>query len=754
MRSSLAGACLCLAACARGSGGAGGGGGSGLPPPPGSEDPPFLPGLVAAAAGPNEVRVDWIEAESGFELALFQGLSRASVYSSAPVAEVLAGDHLVLQGLANSVDLFFGLGLRAVGDSEWTPIGVILRARPGPVIYVDAASSAASPDGTTPATAFADLFLGLLVALGQGGGNVWVRDGDYTGAVLPLVAGVHVYGGFDGTFELDTRAARAHRTILRGPAGQRLLDVGGGEPAAVLDGFALRGEGTAQSGIDVGDSSLELRCVDLVGFASRAARLSNLSTSASYDFLAVDCGFESNGGEGVLLSGAFDVVIDGSRFDGNGLEGAQLDDLVARDGSTATLSVRGSRFFGNASEGLDVDLAAPLLQGPNGGVFALEIDASRFEQNGTDGLDVDVDYETASAWRGTLALRGVRLRANRGHGARVDGDSTLDVAIERTLASANEGDGIWISSESAPGLAIVSASVCSGNHGAGLRASLGNRPVLASHCVFAGNAGGGFASELVTSSAASCVAWLQGTPWIGVERVGSLELDDPQSGAFERAPEAYARVLSSAGATAVLEDASAIALGASTELGDDDVELVVQAVNGSTVTFDESPMGFVAPGALSAFAAQAGVFDDWRLPPGSPCAGAGMSAPGAPAVDAGVWGSPSAGFPGVAQALDGPLLVLADATPTPTARIDAHDAIALRFSRALDPASVGLDALRVVSDSGTEIAALTTVLGDTLTLLPPGAGWGSEPFVVELHRAIRAADGTPHSAPLVVPYVP
>jgi len=748
---------LALAACGGGggvapggggSGGGGGGGGGTGDPPPGLAAPPFLSGLSAAAAGASSARVEWTLPGTGFEAALFRASQPSLVYAGSPVAESLSGDGTVVLGLAGDSDHYFGLGLRLSGASAWQPTGLILRARTADPVYVDAAASAQGADGASPASALPDLQAGLDLAAAQGGGNLWVRDGQYAGGPYTVSAGVHVLGGFGAGFVLAERDGTGTQTVLRGTAGQPIVVVEGGDPGVVLDGLKIRG---GSIGVDASDTPLDLRSVDVAGCSDRGIRARNASIVDSFDLALAGCTSSANGADGLSIQGPFDVYVDGSRFDSNVQEGLDLDDLVALAGETATLRVSGSRFFGNGQEGLDADLAAPVSAAGPGGRFALAISASRFEQNGAGGLLIDFDFELQPAWFADVVVSDCLARANALSGIRCDVDAPGDVLVHRTLCTANAGDGLWVSSESDAGLVVVSTSVFSGNLGAGLRASLGNRAVVAGHCVFAGNLEGGIKSTTVESSLSSGVAFLQPNPWPGTRRQASVRVDDPLAGLFVAAPEGYHEVVAHSGGQCTLAPGDSVAPGARIELADDGVERSALQMSGNQVSVSPDPQGFRAPGLLSVFAPAASVDEDYRLPPGSPAEGAGLTPPGGASIDAGAWGSPTAGEPGAAHEAAGAPFRLAATEPALSAGLGASQTLDLRFSAALDPAALTPGLVRAVDDSQVELAIGLSLNGSVLSVSPPPGGWGSTPVTLELHAGIRALDGRPLCTSLILP---
>ena len=466
--------------------------------------------------------------------------------------------------------------------------------------------------------------------MGAGGANVWVRDGQYTAATLVINAGVHLYGGFDAAFDLAGRDVSLVGTVINGVASQRAFDVVGSSPTVIVDGLRLDGGSVATFGLSVDETEIELRSVQVDSFANHGIRLINNTLLDEIDVQISNCAFTRNGADGLSLNGGFDLRVDGSSFDTNAQEGMDLDDLVALEGQKATLQVIGCRFFGNGAEGLDADLSAPLGGGAGGGSFEIEIRGCSFERNGFAGLLIDEEYENVPGWSADIVVRECQFRANRTAGVHIDADGLGSILLERVLANGNRGDGIWISSETDAGVVVISASVASGNLGAGMRATFGNRSIVASHCILAGNLGGGLISEVVESTATSCISYLQSNPWQGTRLSSTVDVTDPLAGAFQVAPEEYAYIVAQAQATLTLDVPVSFAPGVPVELSDDGTELVAMQVMdvGTTVVLDAAPDDFAVPGLLSSFAPAAGVDEDYTLPLGSPAEGQGLTPPG------------------------------------------------------------------------------------------------------------------------------
>jgi len=734
--------------------GGGGGGGGGTNPPGPVQPPQQAPaapspqqsGIVAAAAGSGTVRIDCNLPGTGFEAALFHAASASGVYGGAPSNAPLTSSSVIVTGLTDGADRFFGLAIRATGTTPWSPVGSIVRTRPAAPIYVDASANAGTADGQSPATAFPNLQDALLVAGSLNGGNVWIRDGNYSSGPYALGPNVHAAGGFDASFTLASRDATAGDTRLVGTATQEIVSVQSGGGDASLDGVVVDGGGVALKGIDVVDSDVELRSVTVRRCADRGIKAAVTAPTPNRELHTIGCVVSENGSDGLSSAGPIDLHFDLSRFDGNGQEGADIDDLQALDNGSVSLRITGCRFFGNVFEGLDVDLAtAPLAAGS--GTFDVSIENTRFEVNGLDGLLVDQEHEAFPAFRATIVIRGCVARGNRAAGVHVDADAAGTYDLDLLRCTANGTDGVLITSESNAGSVLLRNSWLGGNLGTGARLASGSKTILASHCAFSGNQLGGLRSDSIGCAVGNSVFVRQSTPLTNAIGAGNVT-SDGSSAVFVASPTAFTPVSSVNGNTLTVTTTSGFAAGASVQAGDDGQRLVVGSAGGSTIVVDATPQAFLVPGMLTAHAGST-VADDLRLATGSPATAAGLAAVGETSPDAGPHGSNGGGEPGTVLPFAAvPLRVVSTAPALPTG-VFTSESLVVTFDRALDVASVTADRVRVL-DNGTPVTFGISVSGATLTLTPPGSGWSGS-LSIRLLPGLRGTDGVLLGTALLAP---
>lgn len=730
---------LLLGAC----GGGGGGGSGGGPILPGDTLDVALPGLVSAVAGDGVARVWFERPNNGDQFALFVGTSSAGLLAGAPAALSPAGESFEFAGLSNGTSYRLALGTRPDSGSAWTRSGPILSVRPGAPIYVDPAANSQGADGLTPATAFPQPTQGLVAAT-QASGNVWLLGGDYGAQALPVFDGLAVYGGFAAGFVLSERDPAATPTVLRAQGNNSLVTVAPAGQGVVLDGLTLNGSGGSGSGLDSEDTPFEARSLSISGCGDRGIKLRAPLSGDPVEVVLANVTANNNGADGLSGQGVLDLEMFLCRFQGNVQEGADFDDLLADSGRLGRLRLSACAFVGNADEGLDVDLAAALGAVPPGGDFSLELLDCAFELNGLAGLLLDIDYETNPDWNTSIQVVGCTARANRGPGARFDLDSTQSSFVHRCRFEGNQGEGLLVTSESLPGVCVVSASTIAGNQGGGSAATLGNVALLWSHVVAEGNLGFGFSSPVAASTLTSSAYWQQTNPATGIPAIGS---GTAQSGDFVRVARLFRNSsgVSSDGLT--LDSSSDVVIGDMLELSGDGVARAIQNVVGNQVTLNPAPSAFTAPAPVTIFSAGS-VTEDHRFNSGASLLGSGMAPSGGPAVDPGPAGSPEGLEPGPLGASRGAWLRLARVTPALSAgALSSNALVVLEFDRALASGSVTSGSVRAFGPADQVLAPVLSVNSGNLELSAPVGGWPSS-VRLELDRALFASDGTPHAAPL------
>ncbi len=683
--------------------------------------------------------------DSAAEAGIFFADDVANLFQGPPVATGSSDGAVRIEGLATGPTYHVGIAVRE-DSGVWVPSGAVFSARTAAPVYADPAADPGIADGQTPGTAFNDVFLAVVTAFSQGGGNVWIAEGEFDSVSFPLLEDVSLYGGFASGFVLEERDPAKHRTILNGLAGPYVVRIDAQADLQVVEGVEIAGRGGVVNGIDLSATLVQMRALT-IGGCTRGLRLRNSSFGPTVAVTISGCAFLGNSLEGVSLEGALDLSIEHSSFLSNGAEGFNAGALVAPEGGSASLLVRYSFFADNGADGLDADIAAPAGGGSTGGRFDISLEDSDFVGNAGAGAKIDLEYEAFPVWRSEIVVRGCKARANGLHGMHLDLDSTASAFVHRVAFSANEGDGLQASSETAAGFVTVSTSLFQANAGAGIRATFGNFPVIASHCVLAGNFGGGFVSDFTTSVAVSTLAYLQPSPWTGIRRRASLEIDAAVPLAFDYPPTQYLRVLGASGSTLTVATSPDFDVGAIVEIDDDEIVREATAVGSDSVTVDPPP-GADGALALTAYAGLDSVSEDWRLSDTSPAIEAGMSPPGGALVDAGIFGAPLAGDPGAEDLIPAARFHAADLDPAWGAFV-ASDPVSIGFAGGVpDPASLSLGVF-VVDEAGLSISVSISVQAGRLFIDPPVGGWHAGLWI-ELFPALLSTDGAALSAPIAI----
>ncbi len=776
--------------------------------PPPRPQPPVVPpsaapgaGLLALCAGDGVVRVDYTLPGQGFEAALFLATSPSALFQGPPVEAGLSGTHRVYTSashpglVVNGTTLWAGFGTRPTGAANWTPVGASIQCRPGAPLFVDLNGlTNGLADGSTPALAIPLLDEALLVAsvlaTFEGTKNVWVAAGSYrtrpfnagipgTG-VFAVGSGVHVYGGFApgiagavSAFDIAERSlppvdpAPEDSTILRGDATPRILDVISGGAVHIVDGLFVDGESVIVKGVDVSESDVEMRSVRIRDCIDNGLQVKQITDFLNRrDITLVASEVSGSGNDGVGIAGVFDLNLDRSDFSSNGGRGVDPNDLLALSGGSASLRAFGCRFFGNSLDGLGADLNTIVTEPQTpGGVFDVDIDGCTFERNGRDGLFLDQDHDLFPAWRARIRIRDCRAIANRRAGIHLDADDQGEYTIERTLCSANVGDGLWASSEpesaldpnddERAGCYAVANCAFIGNLGFGIHSTEGDKVVLASHCAFAGNQLGGYES-LTTGprgdnprrigSAANCVLWRQPNPFVNVEFEACFVegADNP----FENAPAAFAAAVANNLGALTLAASSGISAGFGVEIGDSGVLLTAQSASGTELVVTPEPAIFFAPDAVFGYpdAATASPTGDLRLYALSAALGTALVEAGTPPRDPGPHGSDNGGEPGVFDPFTPASLRLLRTEPAVADGVLPTQAVEIAFDEAVDPASVTPSRVQAARTP----SALVTVTSGRIVVSPPAQGWQQDD-VIRLLPGIVGVSGKPLDTAFLAP---
>ncbi len=735
-----------------------------LPEPPLSAAAGVLrgPRLTSVVGDTDRLLVSW-DADSATDLALFVGPDADTLFAGPPVQAIAsAGLGSTFVGGQTPGAVFVGLAAVAAGAPDapdagngGAPVaqGPILAARIGAPLYVRLDAPLEGADGLSPETAFPDPLTALITAFIQGGANIWIAGGDYADSALPLFSGVHLAGGFAPDMALETRDPALHPTRLLGRVGQPILSAVDPTQVVVVDGVQLVGGGLAPAGVDAEDGPLQLRGLDVSDCVGAGIRLRAGSTGPAVPMLVLGTTSRGHGGEGLSAAGSLALHVEGCRFENNVQEGIDLDDLIAPAGETVSLTLRHAVLARNGTEGLDVDLSAPFGAAPPGHFEVLVRDVLA-EANGRAGLLIDIDYDSSSGWTASVTVHGSVSRGNAEEGLLLDLDAPAAVRVHRVDATGNAGDGMRVTADTAPTLAMISASASSANLGAGLRVDQGAAQVLVSHAAISGNLGGGLVATTGAVASSSSVARLQAQPWIGAVSHADLTVDQDWPPVFRHEPRLFGTVIAETSAGLQLTEMPGdLVSGQPVSLGGEETARFVAALVADTLTLDPAPANVSLPAVLAAYQGIQ-VVDDYAPAPLSAAVGAGLTAPGAAPRDAGPFGAPFGGPPGGSDGPEPSSWSVTSIEPPLVAGASAQAAIEVLFSGAApDPTTVDATTVTVRGPAGELLSAVTLVEDGALVIDPRPVGWPSGTSWIELHVGLRSLDGQPILAPLALPVV-
>ncbi|MFT7487143.1 MAG: hypothetical protein ACI9F9_003002, partial [Candidatus Paceibacteria bacterium] len=309
-------------------------------------------GLDSAVGGDGVIRIEWrAPSETGPvpELAILLEDEAGAPLGQSPYSVVAGTTHLVIAGFANGQLIEAQLGLRPSAGEPYSSVGQTLSVRTGAPMYVDVAA-APGGSGTSPGSPINDLILAVLIVFSNGGGNLWVAAGEYEDVSLPLFAGVDIYGGFAGDFDLASRDTVVHPTRFNALPDLPVASLLNAGSLSILDGIHLLGNGIASIGIEVEDSPFEGRKLK-ISDCKRGIKLRRGPFADSVDMLFTACHSTHNELQGLSGEGPLKIYVDGCSFTGNGQEGLEMAAWLAPEGETLRMDLRDCSFTGNGGEG-------------------------------------------------------------------------------------------------------------------------------------------------------------------------------------------------------------------------------------------------------------------------------------------------------------------------------------------------------------------------------------------------------------------
>lgn len=363
--------CTALTACNRfdpddppvtSGGGGTGGGGVGVTSQLNVEEPQFG-GITDLVPGSGTLYLAWeagsdnIDAASDLRYRIYTATERGTHDFTSPILETSAGAlSATLTGLVDGVALY--VVVRAVDTEGRTDANLAeWIATPNPVRYIDAASVAGAPDGLTPQSAYRTIGQAVGANTAIGGVNFLVATGTYTENVF-LFDGMCLFGGFGDDWLPESRDLATEASTLTTPFSVDLVTVLPGSTLTGLDGFVLEGNGVASTGVTVDDAMVRMTQLEIRNPVSQGVDLrSDFADGGMTTGILAGTRITGCGGEGVLLSGIFDFVIDNNTIANCTTEGIESQWIYALAGERTELRVTRNVIRDNGDEGVDLDVA-------------------------------------------------------------------------------------------------------------------------------------------------------------------------------------------------------------------------------------------------------------------------------------------------------------------------------------------------------------------------------------------------------------
>ncbi|MFO0983665.1 MAG: hypothetical protein U1E76_18370 [Planctomycetota bacterium] len=452
-----------------------------------------------------------------------------------PAMQTAAGaSSAVLSGLPDGVATYVlvratSAAANFVADFNWNVLPVI----PGPVVYVDWSQAGSPGDGSAPDHALGSITDGITRARGAGGGNVWIRSGDYVESLV-LPGSVSLFGGFDAGFDALTRSRVAHPTrLLSSAASKTALDIVTPNTKQVVDGLVLAGQydngsPAAQQGLQAKDASVAM--VDTLVDNFRSDGVHFEMTQAAGELFLHRCEITRNGAQGIDHFGPARISVVRTRILANQNEGLQADALSAFPQSLSYIVLRSCNVSANRDDGVNIkynELDRSIGRTSLGATERVLVESCFISGNLNYGVQLDVDFDAddeidASGW-----VRGSILERNGLDGVRIDGDQPASFLVEGSKLTGNSHNGYQQNGDSANLVCAVVNCALLGN-GAGGATGAKSAGVVAAFSVIAGNHEAGLQGVALGSRLYSSVALQNNPDLAGARAFYSLVEETPR----------------------------------------------------------------------------------------------------------------------------------------------------------------------------------------------------------------------------------
>ena len=382
----------------------------------------------------------------------------------------------------------------------------IIRLTPAePEIFYVSNSGSEANDGKSWNTSFSSLQKAITEAEKIGGGNIWVKAGEYDfGEAVELKSDVWIYGGFAGTEKSLEERVEGSETVISGGGTHRIFGA-----YSIVDA-KLEGLTLTEGKCDIGSvlylessENILIKGVKITGNESDSQ-----IWVCNYSKVAIEGGrISNNTGRGIWIDGNAQVEIVGSVFESNIINSGG-GAIAAVNSSVVT--IEGSEFIGNESK--DTDGGALYLDGSS----TYTITGSRFEGNKANGNGGAIYHNGSSVLIDGCEFISNETRYGNGGAIYADGWTSMSYENSTFIGNIAELGGAIYSYSKFTGYGYLINNTFSGNEAKDLVGdvinSYWNSNLTLLNCTVVGNNTEGGRGSAISGrvSVKNCIVWGNG----------------------------------------------------------------------------------------------------------------------------------------------------------------------------------------------------------------------------------------------------
>ncbi|HIA27861.1 MAG TPA: right-handed parallel beta-helix repeat-containing protein, partial [Planctomycetes bacterium] len=324
---------------------------------------PLFGGIDDLLAGDGWVRIGWETAsDNDFEpeelsYRVYLALDSGHQDFSIPDLEISSDSNVAfIEGLANGTAIHAvvravdPLGNEDPNEVEWA-------ATPNPVRYVNHATSPVGGNGLTPETAFSSMGQAVGESIPLEGVNFHVSAGLYLENVF-LFSGMFLYGGFDASFAPDARNGELNLTQFASLFSTDLVILSPGHLLTGIDSISLSGQGIVESGVVAVETWARITNCQIFDVTIHGVEFrSDFFDGDTVDGTLRGCVIEGCGGEGVVIDGIGNILIDNNQIRSNLNEGIESQWIRSGFEQESRIEITRNIIRDNGDEGIDLDCA-------------------------------------------------------------------------------------------------------------------------------------------------------------------------------------------------------------------------------------------------------------------------------------------------------------------------------------------------------------------------------------------------------------